>query len=288
MTPFRFLIAESESPEEREKRRESAGSSSGETYAETLRAIAPGALCELIRPAEDDGPLPSPEMIGAHDAVFFSGAPMHVYADSPEVRRMLEFTRGVFAAGVPSFGSCAGLQLAVAAAGGRVGERAEGQEAGFARRITPTQAGREHPMLRGRPPSFDAPAIHGDEVTELPPDAVLLATSTGTRVQAAEIRCGEGVFWGVQYHPEIGLEEIAQSLRRQADTLVKRGLATDHDAAENFAGQVETLGRDPGRRDVAWQLGLDEETTVTERRQRELRNFIGTLAEPRRAKRSGG
>ena len=43
----------------------------------------------------------------------------------------------------------------------------------------------------------------------LPPGATLLATNAVTAVQAAEIRSGRGTFWGVQYHPEISLAEVA-------------------------------------------------------------------------------
>lgn len=37
-----YLIAQSELPEEREKRRETAGKSAGETYKETLIELRPG------------------------------------------------------------------------------------------------------------------------------------------------------------------------------------------------------------------------------------------------------
>lgn len=85
--------------------------------------------------------------------------------------------RSVFASGTPSFGSCAGLQLAVAAAGGTVRKMPARMAAGIARRITATEAGRDHPLLAGRPPAWDAPAVHGDEVESLPADATLLASN---------------------------------------------------------------------------------------------------------------
>ncbi|MBB2964309.1 hypothetical protein [Methylobacterium sp. R2-1] len=96
-------------------------------------------------------------------------------------------------------------------------------------------------------------------------------------MQAAEIHFGRGVFWGVQYHPEIGLDEVAGALRRQADGLVEAGLAAGHDDVEAYAGQVETLHREPGRRDLAWQLGLDEQVTDERLRRAEMRNFIEAL-----------
>ncbi|MFC3126028.1 type 1 glutamine amidotransferase [Pseudoroseomonas globiformis] len=285
--PFRFLIAESEAPEDREARRQSVGRSSGETYAAILRSIAPDAHCDQVKPAEEDDALPDPDALRGYDAIFLCGSPLHVYEDTPETGRLLAFMRAVFAVGTPAFGSCAGLQVAVAAAGGQVGPHAHGEEAGFARRITPTAEGRAHPLLSGRPPSYDAPAIHSDEVKRLPPGATLLATSGATQVQAAEIRFGEGVFWGVQYHPELTLHEVAQALRRQSDSLVKNGLAQDAAAVDRHVMQLEQLAQEPARRDLAWQLGLDRQVTDTVLRQTELRRFIEHLAEPRRARRSG-
>jgi GMP synthase (glutamine-hydrolysing) len=191
--------------------------------------------------------------------------------------------RAVFASGTPAFGSCAGLQVATVAAGGTVRPNASGNEAAFARRITPTEAGLSHPLLAGRPATFDAPAIHTDEVETLPPDALRLASNKVTSVQAAEIRWGErGVFWGVQYHPEIGLDEVAAALLREAESLVEAGLAADDADVKSHAELVEALHREPTRRDLAWRLGLDEQVTDHHLRRTELRNFIAHLVEPAR------
>ena len=276
-------------PEERRARRSSVGRSSGETYVDTLRELVPGALCDVVHPAEE-APLPAPRSgeVAAYDAVFLTGSPLHVYEDTPEVHRQVEFMRAVFASGTPAFGSCAGLQVAAVAAGGRVRPNARGHEAGFARRITPTEAGRSHPLLRGRPAAFDAPSIHSDEVEVLPNGATLLATNAVTGVQAAEIRHGPGVFWGVQYHPELTLAEVGGALRRQAAALVKQGLARDRAGVEAQADLVEQLDREPERRDLAWRLGLDGEITEPRRRRTELRNFLVHLVPSVRAARGRG
>jgi len=285
MTGPRFLVAESEPPEAREKRRASVGRSSGETYVDVLRELVPGARCERLRPTDGAEPLPDERTLSGYDAVFLSGSPLHLYEPSPEAARLLAFMRSVFASGTPSFGSCAGLQVATVAAGGTVRRAEAGHEAGFARRLSPTEAGLSHPLLAGRPRAYDAPAIHTDEVDELPPGATLLASNPVTRVQAAEIRCGDGLFWGVQYHPEISLAEVAAALRRDADDLVESGLAGTRDDLEAHAALIEALHREPGRRDLAWRLGLNEEVTVADRRRAELRNFVEHLVEPTRARR---
>lgn len=287
-TTLRFLVAESEPPAAREKRRESVGRSSGETFLARLDALAPGAVCDRVKPADLGSELPDIAGIEGYDAVFLTGSPLHLYDDTPETRRQIAFMRAVFRSGTPSFGSCAGLQVAVVAAGGTVRAMGARREAGFARRIFRQEDGRDHPLLAGRPPVFDAPAIHTDEVETLPENATLLASNSVTHVQAVEIRRDGGTFWGVQYHPEISLREVAAALRRQADDLIEHDLARDEAAVESHAALIDALHDAPGRRDLAWRLGLDEQVTDEASRMTELRNFIAHLVLPTRSARGRG
>jgi len=286
--PLRFLVAESEPPEARAKRRESVCRSSGESFEATLRSLAPDASCDRMTPADDDASVPSREEIAGYDAVFLTGSPIHLYDDTPEVAREIAFMRAVFASATPAFGSCAGLQVATVAAGGRVRSMGKRREAGFARRISPTDAGRRHPLLAGRPHAYDAPAIHTDEVEALPENAVLLASNATTHVQAAEIRCGDGIFWGVQYHPELPLAEIAAAIRRQTDDLIETGLARSAVDIEQHASLLDSLAEEPERRDIAWRLGLDDQVTDANLRRTELRNFIDRLVRPTVSRRGRG
>lgn len=190
--------------------------------------------------------------------------------------------RAVFASGVPSFGSCAGLQVAAAAAGGKVRRMPKRMEAGIARRISATEAGRKHPLLAGRPGSWDTPAIHGDEVEELPCGGTLLAFNGATRIQAAEIRYDKGVFWGVQYHPELALGEIAVALRAQADDLLEAGLANAKEQVLSRADEIEALHNNPTDRALRWSIGIDGEFADERQRRREIVNFLGCASQLRR------
>ena len=277
---MRFLIAESEPAAARKKRRESVGRSSGETFLTRLQQLVPEAACDRVKPADGATHVPERSGLEAYDAVFLTGSPLHLHEDTPEAKREVEFMRAVFRSGTPAFGSCAGLQVAVVAAGGRVKAMGKRREAGFARRIFLTSEGRSHPLLQGRPPVFDAPAIHSDEVAELPPGATLLASNAVTRVQAAEVRHEGGVFWGVQYHPEISLREVAAALRRQGSDLIEHELARDELDVDTQAALVDALHREPERLDLAWRLGLDEQVTDEAARMTELRNFVAHLVRP--------
>ena len=285
---MRFLVAESGTPKDRQYRREDVGKSSGESYAATLRQMRPGSSVDIAQPSDADAPTWDAQDVARYDAVFITGSPLHVYDSSPAVERQLAFMRAVFASGSPSFGSCAGLQVAVAAAGGKVRKMRSRLEAGLSRRIVATEQGRNHPLLAGRPAAWDAPALHTDEVEELPDGSVLLAGNGPTLVQAAEIRHDRGIFWGVQYHPELSLAEIAAALRREADDLVEAGLARSTDDVQQQSELFDALQGDPDNASLRWRLGVDEELAVERRRRLELTNFLDAVPDlDRRASAAG-
>src|SRR3954462_324939 len=127
-SPLRFLVVESETQQARRERRNRVGQSSGETYIDTLLELAPGARCDQVKPADPGAEWPDTAGLAGYDGVFFTGSPLHLYEDTPVVRRVLDFMRAVFASGTPAFGSCAGLQIATvrraaACAGMRAGVR---------------------------------------------------------------------------------------------------------------------------------------------------------------------
>lgn len=275
-----FLVVECETPEQARERRAKAGGSSGESYQATLEQLVPDARVRRVAPADPSASLPGEREMARFDAVFVTGTPLHVYEDNPEVRRLTAFMGSVLASGTPSFGSCAGLQLAVA--GGEVRPMPGVMEAGVSRRIVPTLAGRGHPMLAGRPPVWDAPGMHADEIASLPAGGTCLATNGTGVVQAAEIRHGRGTFWGVQYHPKLSIAEVADALRRQARGIVDQGLAGDLRTVLAQADLFDELADAPDDPSLRWRLGVDDEFAYAANRRREIRNFIGALPKLRR------
>jgi len=129
-------------------------------------------------------------------------------------------------------------------------------------------------MLEGRPEVYDAPAIHLDMVTVLPDDATVIATNPVSAVQAAEIRQDGGVFWGVQYHPEFSLTELATILSQRTDLLIREGFCRTPEEVTSYADDLTALDRDPSRFDLAWRHGVDAEVLDPACRTREIRNFI--------------
>src|SRR5579875_3065343 len=159
MRDLRVLIVDSEPRQEREKRHRHGRPSACESFIIALKKIAPSIACDRAAPV--DGESAALEEFSDYSAALFAGSPLHFYEPSPDVDRVLTFSRALGESGIPCFGSCAGLQIATIVAGGQIGPKERQTELGIARAITPTPAGRNHPLLQGRPPAFDAPSIHG-------------------------------------------------------------------------------------------------------------------------------
>jgi len=248
------------------------GEPSGEGYAQVLKSL--GAVrCDIVRPADGEVRFASGAGLASYDGVAITGSALNVYDGGAHIERQIELARATFAAGVPFFGSCWGLQVAVSAAGGRVRRNPLGREFGFARRIELADAGRRHGMFRGKPPVFEAITVHRDDIEQLPAGAAVLA-SNDMGLQAIELLHGAGIFWGVQYHPEYSFAEIAATALRYAGALIEERLFADHAELQAFVDDLRTLMRDPRDRRLTWKHGLGEGLQEDSCRLAELRNWL--------------
>lgn len=282
---LRVLVVEGNLREAREAYKADWGKTPSDSYAQVLTEIAPDAICDLVFPADPGANLPDAAGLEGYDGVVLTGSALNIYDGHPGTRRQVEFARAVFAAKTPFFGSCWGLQVAAAAAGGQVVRNPSGREAGIARGLVATEAGRVHPMLAGRGASWDAPCHHLDIVAAPPAGAAVLASNANSAVQAAEIAHAGGVFWGVQYHPEFSLGEVASVLRRAAPGMIREGFFADAAAATAYCDALVALDRDPGRADLAFQLGVRPEAAEAGARTTEIRNFIEYYVRPEKSRR---
>ena len=235
--------------------------SSSAIYAKAVLEHFPDAEIDVVYGA-DPAPmcnLPQGRVLTDYDGMIITGSSLHAYDTDFAVTNQIAMVAEAGAAGLPMFGSCWGLQIAVMAAGGRVIRNPAGREVGLARKICVNQAGASHPMFAAKPPVFDALCIHYDEVVELPKDATLLASNAHSRVQAAVVPVGRSEVWAVQYHPEFDLAHMVQIYRLYADEMIAQGFFADQAALDTYAGQLITLDAAPENAGLGWQLGIDED-----------------------------
>lgn len=180
-------------------------------YQAVLRAgeLDPG---DVVRVQMDRQGLPD-LVLDDYSAVIVGGGPSNV--GNPEAEKydyQLRFEPGlkkllaeIVARDFPYLGACYGLSILADVLGGTVsGERYD--EPPGAQTIELTDRAGEDPLLHDAPRSFRAFVGHKEACQEVPPNAVLLATSADCPVQM--IRVGQHVY-ATQFHPELDGDGLA-------------------------------------------------------------------------------
>jgi len=276
----RILVVDGNVAEIRDRQRAALGYDSGTGYAQVLKRLMPELECEIIRPADAAPALPTGLNLADFNGVTITGSALNVYHGGGPVERQVEIAKAVFEAGVPFFGSCWGLQIAVVAAGGQVQKNPRGREFGFARRIQLNEAGRAHPLFAGKPAVYEAPTIHRDEIGALPAGATLLA-SNDMGLQAAAFTHRRGTFWGVQYHPEYDYLDIAAAAERYGQVLVDEGMFQNLAALQGFSAELRQLQTQADNAPLLWKHGLGPAMSDASLRLLELRNWLTQQVLPR-------
>ncbi len=276
----RIIVVDGYAKEGREDLRAGGATTAGELYQRMLKACCKTAEVDILYPGDPGASLPKGAAIEQYDGIAWTGSSLTVFKPDPKVLPQIEFARAAYEAKVPSFGSCWAAQIAVVAAGGTCRENPKGREMGIARKIRLTADGRAHPLYAGKKSVFDAFISHDDEITHMPPGGLLLSSNDFTQVQSVAVTHKGGTFWGLQYHPEYDLHELARLCYCRKQKLTDRGFFRDLEAAQAYVDQLEALHQDPGRKDIAWLLGIDDDVMNEDIRVAEVRNWIEQLVIP--------
>lgn len=280
---LRFFILDGYPQESRDQFNEVGMRLAGVLYEDLVHDYLPDAECDIWYSSGPDAP-PPPDVaaLSQYDGVIWPGCNLTVYhTQDPRVTVQLDLARRAYALGVPQFGSCWGIQVAVVAAGGEVAAHPKGREMGVARYIQVSDAGKTHPMFRGKPPVFCHFVSHDDHVVRLPDCAVRLAGNYHSEVQAVAVTYQKGVFWATQYHPEYNLHEVARLIVAREPKLLSQHFFRDHDDLTQYVERLETLHADPDRKDIRWQLGIDDDIVSHEIRTCEFRNWLDAIVLPK-------
>ena len=284
----RLLVIEGNSPQSLAEHEAVGGTPAHQGYSNLLRELIPGAVVDTCHPGDPSATLPEGESLAGYDGIAITGSSLHIYNGDLPVTRQIDLVRAALTTGTPIFGSCWGLQVITAAAGGSVRKNPNGREIGFGRGIRLTEAGRKHPMYAGKLDVFNAPTVHLDEVETLAPGTTVLATNAVSDVQSAEIRTNGSVAWAVQYHPEYPLREVAAIVRRIGARLIEEGFFSDEADFKTFAHDLDTLDRDPECKRLAWRHGISKNILDKKLRVSEVANWIEFQVLPTRVKRGRG
>ncbi|MCW5693893.1 MAG: gamma-glutamyl-gamma-aminobutyrate hydrolase family protein [Pseudolabrys sp.] len=284
----RLLVIEGNTPAIMAEHVSFGGTEASKGYAALLRELLPVAQVDICQPADVTAQLPAGEALEGYDGIAITGSGLHIYNGGPEVTRQIELVRTALGTGTPVFGSCWGLQVLTVATGGVVRRNPKGREIGFGRGIRLTEAGRKHPMYVGKLDVFNAPTVHLDEVETLPAGATVLSSNAVSQVQAVEFRTPASTAWGVQYHPEYPLRELAVIVRRIGTRLIGEGFFADETDMKEFARDLDALDRDPACKRLSWRHGISQNVLDKKLRVSEVANWVEYQVLPMRVKRGRG
>jgi GMP synthase (glutamine-hydrolysing) len=280
-----ILIVDGNTRESNARHVACGGAATGDHYARVLRKIFPELAVEIIHPA--DHASKTRTAVADFDGLVWTGSALNAWRLIPEVRSQVELARHALETSTPIFGSCWGLQITAIAAGGVVAPARNGREIVVARDIELTEVGRGHPMFTGKTARFDAVAVHADEIVTRPAAMRVLAANAHSPVQAAEIALGGG-FWGTQYHPEYGLQEIAIVMRRYGDRLLEDGTFPSAAVRDQAISELSELGRDPDRSDLAAKYRIGASVLDAGIHHREILNWLTLKVAPAASARAHG
>lgn len=223
-----------------------------------------GVELDVVHPYLDPNSLP--EDLSGHDAVLTLGGVQSAY--DPEDKfpwgpRTLGLLRSAVEHRVPTLGICLGGQLLAQANGGRVERGRHGPELG-ARLVAKRDISVQDPLFADLPLTPDVIAWHFDDIVELPPGAVLLASSVTYPNHA--FRLGECA-WGTQFHFETTpdmVREWAENTRRAAE---RRGIDIDAELAHAIEVHEDL--------DFAWRPFTERFAALVFRRTRESAGAAG-------------
>lgn len=140
-------------------------------------------------------------------------------------------------ANTPILGICLGHQLLAHWLGGEV--KRGRWEVGWLP-VTVNESGLADPLFSGLGQSFYAFLWHGDQVTRLPEEGILLASSELCPVQA--YRLGQRPVWGVQFNPQYD-PVIAEGVTRNSGWLPKYGWDVEEIVATGYREYDDLAGR---------------------------------------------
>jgi GMP synthase (glutamine-hydrolysing) len=247
-------------------------------FTRVLKRRAPSAQTEIVFAADPGVRLPPGTALTDYNGILWTGSDLTAYLhDDERVARMIDFAKEGFARGISSYGSCWGLQIAAAAAGGRVEKMTKGREWGVTPGIELTSAGQKNPLHSGKPAIFSGFEMHLDEVTRLPSGSEALSTGEHCAIQSALIRYGKGEFWATQFHCEYDLREMARLIRARAAPLIKEGFFPDSAAVDTHADKMEHLHLHPTDTELSRELGADAALLDPDLRELELANWLKAL-----------
>jgi GMP synthase (glutamine-hydrolysing) len=177
------------------------------------------------------------ETLESADMILLGGSGHYSAAGEGEwLERALDGMREIHRVAKPTFASCWGFQAMARALGGRCVSDLCNAEVGTIE-LAVTEAGQADPLFGELPPVFAAQAGHEDRVVQLPPGAVLLASSARVAEQAFRF-VGRPIYC-TQFHPELDRAAMLERLVAYPEYVARIARVSYDDFVQNLSETPE-------------------------------------------------
>ncbi len=204
-------------------------------FAELLGAADPTLTFRTY--AAVDGEIPASP--AECDAWLITGSRHGVYDDLPWIEPLKAFLRAARTAGRPIIGVCFGHQILAEALGGRAVKSDKGWGIGVHKYDVTHRPG----WMADAPDSIAIHALHQDQVTDVPEDATVLATSPFCEyamLAYGDPEAPDAI--SIQPHPEFGTDFARELLELRTGTVIP---------PDQSAPAMKTFGRPVHQSDFA-------------------------------------
>jgi len=130
--PLRFLIIDGYPKSSRDDLENAGMKLAWKLYADMLLQHQPKAVYDILLPSDEGVDMPSVKDLHKYAGIIWTGCNLTIYhTDNRSVSSQIELAKNAYEVGVPSFGSCWGIQMAAYAAGGKLEANPKGREMGM-------------------------------------------------------------------------------------------------------------------------------------------------------------
>ena len=220
MSKLKILVVEGNTKEENINFNQAGCVSQSENFSEHIKMHEPECEVDIIEPADDSSMEKIISSLKKYNGIILTGSTLRINDDSEEVKKHIEFTRRCFEHANYIYAACWGLQVSVAAAGGKCRVSPKGANTGITQDVILTDAGTKHNLYKSKPKKFNAPGFNFDEVEVPPKNSVLLASTNINKFAALHFTVGKSEVWGLQYHPEIPYSYMIRLLKHRKKRLI--------------------------------------------------------------------
>ena len=168
MSKLKILLVEGNTKEENVNFNQAGCVSQSENFCEHIKIHEPDCEVDIIEPADNSSMERIISSLKKYKGIILTGSTLRINENSEEVKKHIEFTRRCFEHTNYIYAACWGLQVSVAAAGGKCRVSPKGANTGIAQDVVLTEAGIKHGLYKSKPKKFNAPGFNFDEV-EVPP-----------------------------------------------------------------------------------------------------------------------